>query len=159
MSSFAGNILLVVNVASYWGYTNDYTELPKLYDLYGPRGFRVLAFPCNQFAREEPGSHEEIFDFVHTRYDPEMASKLQFFVKADVNGPNEREVYAFLKRAFSLNEISWNFEKFVIDHSGKPFRRYAPNISPMSIEMDINALLEQKEAEEENKRKKESEKE
>lgn len=122
--------------------------MPKLYDQYGDRGFRILAFPCNQFANEEPGSHEEILDFVR-RYDPEMPSKLQFFEKADVNGSNEREVYAFLKQALPAKDgskdISWNFEKFLIDHSGKPFMRHAPNVPPMNLEMDIIELLNKKE--------------
>ena len=142
--------MLVVNVASYWGYTKDYTDLPKLYDNYGNRGFRILALPCNQFAKEEPGSHDEILEFVQ-RYDPDMSSKLQFLEKADVNGRNEREVYTFLKHALPAKDgskdISWNFEKFLIDHRGNPFMRYAPNVPPLDIEMDINELLNKKEQE------------
>jgi len=110
----------------------------------------VLAFPCNQFANEEPGSHGEILEFSR-RYDPDMSSKLHFFEKGDVNGPNEREVYKFLKLALPARDgskdISWNFEKFLIDHSGKPFMRYASNVTPMDLEMDINDLLNKKEVE------------
>ena len=150
MSAFSGKVLLVVNVASYWGYTKDYTDLPRLFDKHGSRGFRILAFPCNQFAKEEPGSHEEILEFVK-RYDPDMPSKLDFFEKADVNGPNEREVYKFLKRTLPAKDgstdISWNFEKFLIDHSGNPVMRYAPNTPPMHLEGDINELLNKKEQE------------
>mmetsp|Transcript_34240 Transcript_34240/g.50337 ORF Transcript_34240/g.50337 Transcript_34240/m.50337 type:complete len:80 (+) Transcript_34240:301-540(+) len=78
-----------------------------------------------------------------------MPSKLEFFEKADVNGRDEREVYQFLKNALPARDgstdISWNFEKFLIDHRGKPFRRYAPNTPPMYIESDIKSLLNKKE--------------
>jgi len=137
--------------------------LPKLYEKYkhdNRGGFQILAFPCNQFANEEPGSHDEICHFVQTNYDPNMLSKLHFFEKGDVNGPNEREVYTFLKAVkagsgsvgprsknnnINNNDISWNFEKFLIDHSGNFIRRYEPNVSPMDIDMDINELLNKKE--------------
>lgn len=92
----------------------NYTQLPKLVDDYGFRGFKVLAFPCNQFGAQEPGTHEEILEFVK-KFDPDMASKLDFFEKADVNGANTREVYSFLKREQpgrdSSSDIRWNFGK------------------------------------------------
>ena len=122
--------------------------MSRLYDRHGPRGLEILAFPCNQFANEEPGTHQEITDFVCSRYDPNMLSKLQFFEKADVNGPHEREVYRFLKHTLPARDgstdISWNFEKFLIDRTGKPIRRYPPNTSPMNIESDIVELLNNK---------------
>jgi glutathione peroxidase-family protein len=83
-----------------------------LVDEYGPRGFKVLAFPCNQFGAQEPGTHEEIIEFVK-QFDPKMPEKLDFFEKADVNGANAREVFSFLKRELPSKEgsddIRWNF--------------------------------------------------
>lgn len=90
----------------------NYTQLPQLVDEYGARGFKVLAFPCNQFGGQEPGSNEEIIAFVK-KFDPEMPKKLTFFEKADVNGASSREPYAFLKNACpnedGTTNIRWNF--------------------------------------------------
>jgi glutathione peroxidase len=90
----------------------NYSQLPKLVDQYGNRGFRVLAFPCNQFGDREPGNHDEIIDFVK-KFDENMLEKLIFFEKGDVNGANTREVYSFLKREAPNEEggidVDWNF--------------------------------------------------
>jgi len=115
MSDFAGNVLLVVNVASKWGLTKkNYTQLPKLVDEYGARGFKVLAFPCNQFGGQEPWPHDEIIKFVK-KFDPDMDQKLVFFEKADVNGADTREVFSYLKRELpnedGTKDIRWNFCK------------------------------------------------
>ena len=90
----------------------SYQELPKLHDEFGARGLKILAFPCNQFGAQEPGTHEEIIEFVR-KFDSEMPKKLVFFEKADVNGADAREVYSFMKPK-ALNEdgsvdIRWNF--------------------------------------------------
>jgi glutathione peroxidase-family protein len=118
MAEFKGNVLLIVNVASKWGHTkSNYTELPKLVDENGARGFKVLAFPCNQFGGQEPGTHEEIIEFVK-QYDEHMSEKLTFFEKSDVNGANAREPFSFLKQACpnddGTTDIRWNFGKFKI---------------------------------------------
>ena len=90
----------------------SYTQLPVLHDEYGARGLKILAFPCNQFGLQEPGTHEEILEFVK-QFDADMEKKLIFFEKADVNGAETREVYSFIKPK-ALNEdgtvdIRWNF--------------------------------------------------
>jgi glutathione peroxidase len=113
MSKFAGCVLLVVNVSSKCGLTkSNYTELPQLYDKFGDQGLKILAFPCNQFAGQEPGSHAEILEFVKT-FDPSMDEKLIFFEKADVNGAHTREPYLVLKKACpnedGTTDIRWNF--------------------------------------------------
>lgn len=103
MSTYKGNVLLVVNVASKWGLTKkNYTQLPKLVDEYGPRGFKVLAFPCNQFGGQEPGTNEKILTFVE-KFD--ARDKLEFFEKGDVNGKGTREVFSFLKRELGQEDI------------------------------------------------------
>ena len=92
----------------------NYTELPKLVDAYGSRGFKVLAFPCNQFGGQEPGTNAEILEFCK-KFDTHMAEKLVFFEKADVNGAEAREVFSFLKNALpnedSTTAVRWNFGK------------------------------------------------
>lgn len=92
----------------------NYTQLPKLADDYGARGLKILAFPCNQFGGQEPGTHSEIIEFVK-KFDPDMAEKLIFFEKADVNGANAREVFSYLKKelpnADGTSDVRWNFGK------------------------------------------------
>ena len=103
MSTYKGNVLLVVNVASKWGLTKkNYTQLPKLVDEYGARGFKVLAFPCNQFGGQEPGTNEQILTFVEKFG---ARDKLEYFEKGDVNGNNAREVFSFLKRELGQEDI------------------------------------------------------
>lgn len=152
MSTYASNVLIVVNVASQWGLTNqNYTELIKLHDEYGKQGFKVLAFPCNQFGKQEPSSHEEILEFVK-KFDENITSKIEFFEKGCVNGAETREPFSFLKNKLkeegnASTDIRWNFTKFLIDNEGQPFKRYGPKISPMEMESDIKKLLDQKEKE------------
>lgn len=90
----------------------SYNQLPKLSDEYSSRGLKILAFPCNQFGGQEPGTNEEILEFVKT-FDPDMAKKLVFFDKADVNGANTREVYSFMKPKApnddGSTDVRWNF--------------------------------------------------
>lgn len=147
MSKYKGDVLLCVNVASKWAFTKqNYTELPQLVDTHGSRGFKVLCFPCNQFGGQEPGTHEEIMAFVDQF---NCRDKLDFFEKAPVNGAKTREVYSFLKRELpSLDgtpDIRWNFAKFLVDHEGKPFKRFSLKMSPLAIKDDIEELLKNKE--------------
>lgn len=149
MSTYKGNVVLMVNVASKWGLTaKNYTQLSsENFDAFRARGLKVLAFPCNQFGLQEPGTHEEILEFVK-QYDANMDSKLDFFEKADVNGAKTREVYTFIKNKLRNDDgtpdIRWNFTKFLIDHEGSPYKRYAHGVSPNSIQDDIDTLLKKK---------------
>lgn len=113
MAEYTGDVVLLVNVASKWGLTKqNYQELPQLSDEYSSQGLTILAFPCNQFGAQEPGTNEEILEFVK-RYDADMAGKLTFFDKADVNGANTREVYSYVKplapNSDGTLDIRWNF--------------------------------------------------
>jgi len=124
----------------------NYTELSTLVDELGPKGLRVLAFPCNQFGAQEPGSHEDILNFVD-RFG--CRDKLTFFKKGHVNGAKTREVFGFLKAALpdeaGTKDIRWNFTKFLIDHNGQPTKRYFPTSSPFSFKDDIEELLKKRE--------------
>jgi len=119
-------------------------------DEYGSRGFKVLAFPCNQFGAQEPGTHDEIIEFVK-QYDPDMPEKLFFFEKADVNGANTREVFSFLKKNFpdvdGTTDVRWNFQKFLVGHDGTPQKRAELGAAPFDMREDIEALLKKKELE------------
>ncbi|XP_057539634.1 probable phospholipid hydroperoxide glutathione peroxidase [Amaranthus tricolor] len=141
LSKFKGKVLLIVNVASKCGLTSsNYTELSHLYEKYKTQGFEILAFPCNQFGGQEPGSNPEIKKFACTRFKAEFP----IFDKVDVNGPNTAPVYQFLKASAGglLGDlIKWNFEKFLVDKNGKVVQRYAPTTSPFQIEKDIQKLL------------------
>ncbi|CAI9094036.1 OLC1v1029680C1 [Oldenlandia corymbosa var. corymbosa] len=141
LSKYKGKVLLIVNVASQCGLTNsNYTELTKLYEQYKDQGLEILAFPCNQFGSQEPGSNEEIQQFACTRFKAEYP----IFDKVDVNGPTAAPIYKFLKSSkggLFGDGIKWNFSKFLVDKDGHVVDRYAPTTSPLSIEKDIKKLL------------------
>uniref|UniRef100_A0A0E0DY29 Glutathione peroxidase n=1 Tax=Oryza meridionalis TaxID=40149 RepID=A0A0E0DY29_9ORYZ len=113
LSKFKGRALLIVNVASQCGLTTaNYTELSHLYEKYKTQGFEILAFPCNQFGAQEPGSNPQIKQFACTRFKAEFP----IFDKVDVNGPNTAPIYKFLKSSaggFLGDLVKWNFEKFL----------------------------------------------
>jgi glutathione peroxidase len=144
LSEFKGKVLLIVNVASKCGFTPQYEGLEKLYRKYKDKGFEILAFPCNQFGNQEPGTNEEIKNFCSTKYNVTF----RLFDKIDVNGPNTHPLYKFLKEAkpglMGSKDIKWNFTKFLIDRNGNVVERYAPQTTPESIEKDIEKLLNSK---------------
>lgn len=133
---------MIVNVASQCGMANsNYTELSQLYEKYKQKGLEILAFPCNQFGAQEPGSNEQIKEFVCTRFKAEFP----IFDKVDVNGDKTAPLYKHLKsRKGGLlgDSIKWNFSKFLVDKEGKVVDRYAPATSPLSIEKDLLKLLD-----------------
>ncbi|KAG9447101.1 hypothetical protein H6P81_013229 [Aristolochia fimbriata] len=141
LSTYSGKVLLIVNVASKCGLTHsNYKELNTLYDKYKDQGFEILAFPCNQFAGQEPGSNEEIQQTVCTMFKAEFP----VFDKVEVNGKEAEPLYKFLKSqkgGIFGDAIKWNFTKFLVDKNGKVVSRYAPTTSPLKIEKDIQALL------------------
>uniref|UniRef100_A0A6N2MM26 Glutathione peroxidase n=1 Tax=Salix viminalis TaxID=40686 RepID=A0A6N2MM26_SALVM len=138
LSEYSGKVLLIVNVASKCGLTHsNYKELNVLYEKYKNQGFEILAFPCNQFAGQEPGSNEEIKDTVCTIFKAEFP----IFDKIDVNGKNAAPVYKFLKSekgGYFGDAIKWNFTKFLVNKEGKVVERYAPTTSPLKIEVSLS---------------------
>jgi glutathione peroxidase len=141
LSDKAGKVLLVVNTASKCGFTPQYDGLEALWQKYGDQGFEVLAFPCNQFGAQEPGSAEEIDEFCKVNF----GLSFPLMAKVEVNGPNEPQLYSWLKSEapglMGTKSIKWNFTKFLIDREGNVVRRYAPNDKPESIAKDIEKLL------------------
>ncbi|XP_075476665.1 putative glutathione peroxidase 2 [Primulina tabacum] len=142
LSNYKGKVLLIVNVASKCGLTqSNYRELNILYDKYKHQGFEILAFPCNQFAWQEPGTSEEIQEAVCTRFKAEFP----IFEKIDVNGKNAAPLYKYLKSqkgGLLVDTIKWNFTKFLVNKEGKVIQRYAPKTPPLEIENDIQNLLD-----------------
>ncbi len=141
LSTYKGNVVLVVNVASKCGFTPQYAGLEDLYKKFKDKSFTIVGFPCNQFGSQEPGTDADIQSFCKLTYDvtfPVMA-------KVDVNGDNASPVYRFLKEKapgiLGTEMIKWNFTKFLVDKSGNVVQRYAPNTEPKDIEKDIANLL------------------
>ena len=141
MSQYKGKVILVVNVASECGFTPQYEGLEKLYETYKEQGFEILAFPCNQFGEQEPGSAEEIQKFCSSKF----SVTFPLFEKIDVNGDNTHPLYVFLKKEatgfLGSESIKWNFTKFLIDKEGKVVDRYGSATKPAKIAKDIEKLL------------------
>ncbi|KAF8392479.1 hypothetical protein HHK36_022821 [Tetracentron sinense] len=141
LSIYKGKVLLVVNVASKCGLTNsNYTQLTELYSKYKDRGFEILAFPCNQFLKQEPGTSQDAQEFACTRYKADYP----VFQKIRVNGPDTAPVYKFLKASKTGtfgSRIKWNFTKFLVDKEGHVINRYAPTTTPLAIELQHSSFL------------------
>jgi glutathione peroxidase len=140
LSAYKGKVLLIVNTASKCGFTPQYKGLQELYAKYNERGFELLAFPCDQFGHQEPGSNDEIKSFCETNYGVDFP----LFSKIDVNGDDEHPLYTLLKSekgGLLGDSIKWNFTKFLVDKKGKVIERYAPTTPPERIGPDIEKLL------------------
>ena len=128
LAPYAGQLLLVVNVASECGLTPQYAGLEKLHQAYRERGFTVLGLPSNQFAAQEPGSEDEIRSFCSLNYGVSfpLGSKLE------VNGPGRHPLYRLLagEGAEFPGDITWNFEKFLLGKDGRVLARFSPRTSP-----------------------------
>jgi glutathione peroxidase len=138
---YAGKVLLVVNVASHCGFTSQYKELQALYTEFAEQGLEILAFPCDQFGGQEPGTPEQIALFCSEKYQVTFP----VFQKTVVNGANSHQLFDYLKTAtpglLGTEAIKWNFTKFLTNRDGLPVKRYASATTPMSIRTDIQQLL------------------
>ncbi len=136
-----GQVLLVVNVASYCGFTPQYAGLQQLHDELGPRGFAVLGFPCNQFGEQEPGTPDEIATFCETSY----GVTFPLFAKLDVKGPDQHPLYAALSAVPDVDgqagDVWWNFEKFLVDREGAVTARFRTRTTPEELRPTVEALL------------------
>jgi glutathione peroxidase len=142
MADYRGRTLLVVNVASRCGFTPQYAGLERLYRKYKDRGFIVLAFPCDQFGHQEPGTNAQIRDFCAREYDVTFP----IFAKTAVNGADTHPLFKVLKSAkkgwLGTGTIAWNFTKFLIDREGHVVARFSPRHTPERIEGRIIEVLE-----------------
>ena len=149
LADHAGQVLLIVNVASKCGLTPQYEALEKLHERYSDRGFAVLGFPANDFGAQEPGTEEEIQSFCTTNF----GVTFPMFSKIEVTGPNRHPLYdeliaqqplATFKegsdfkeklakygiKPVSENDVFWNFEKFLVGRDGEVVARFAPDTAP-----------------------------
>lgn len=141
LEDFKNNVLLVVNVASLCEHTHQYEQLTELADAMKDHPFTILAFPCNQFANQEPLGIFEIVDFCKSRYN----LNFPLFDKVQVNGENAHPLFRFLTEntpcSFKTNTVKWNFTKFLVAKGINPIKRYDPGDLPLSITNDIIRLL------------------
>ncbi len=165
LANYKGKVLLIVNVASKCGLTPQYEGLEALYQKYKDQGLEILAFPCNQFLEQEPGTNEEIQSFCSLNYNVTFP----LFDKIDVNGEAESPLYTYLKKqapfkgypegteefATMLDEIHrktgtgfdqgdairWNFGKFLVSKDGKTILRFEPMVTPDMMEEAIQEFL------------------
>lgn len=130
LSIYRGKVTLVVNVASYCGYTPQYAGLEKLHRDLSPKGFAVLGFPSNDFGEQEPGSAQQIADFCRKTYDVTFP----MFAKVSTGpGSSQSSIYAFLGKSGHLP--SWNFAKYVIDKKGNVVAFFPSDVTPESPEL------------------------
>ncbi len=127
LSEWAGQVLLIVNVASRCGFTRQYAGLQTLQDSYGPQGLAVLGFPCNDFGAQEPGSLPEIQQFCSTTYGASF-TLLDKVTMAE-------EPYTTLTQAEPAGAVAWNFEKFLVGKDGTVLGRFKSNVEPDSAEL------------------------
>ena len=141
LREYEGKVLLMVNTASECGFTSQYEGLQKIYDRFKSKGLEILAFPCNQFGAQEPGSNEEIQNFCTTRFQVTFP----VFSKIEVNGDGASPLFQALKKEapgiLGTEAIKWNFTKFLVSKDGKVLKRYAPQDKPESLAADIESAL------------------
>jgi len=135
LHEYEGKVALVVNVASKCGLTPQYEALERIHEQYADRGFTVLGFPCNQFLGQEPGTSDEIATFCSTTY----GVTFPLFEKIEVNGDDRHPLYAELTEVpdarGKAGDITWNFEKFLVDPKGEVITRFRPQVLPDDAEV------------------------
>jgi glutathione peroxidase len=140
MNTFKGKTVLVVNTASKCGLTPQFEGLEELYKKYQDKDFVILGFPCNQFAKQEPGDEKSISEGCLLNY----GVTFPMFSKIDVNGKTAHPLYKYLKKELKGTfggRISWNFTKFLIDKNGKPLERFSPKTDPAKIDTFLETIL------------------
>jgi glutathione peroxidase len=130
LGKYQGKVVLIVNVASKCGLTAQYTQLQTLHDKFAAKGLAIVAFPCNQFNGQEPGTSDEIKQFCTEKY----GVKFDMFGKVEVNGDGACPLYKHLTSLKTepkgAGKIDWNFEKFIVNRKGEVVARFAPRVKP-----------------------------
>ncbi|MBQ9658330.1 MAG: glutathione peroxidase [Clostridia bacterium] len=162
ISDYKGKVLIIVNTATGCGFTPQYEGLENLYKKYHNDGLEILDFPCNQFGNQAPGTDDEIHQFCQFKYN----TSFDQFSKIDVNGENESPLYTYIKgqktedvidgmknkiamkaiekistTSKNLDDIKWNFTKFLVDRDGIVVERYSPTFKPEDMEEEIKKLI------------------
>ncbi|TDR33127.1 glutathione peroxidase [Hydromonas duriensis] len=143
LSTYAGDVLLIVNSASACRFTPQYAELQTLHEQYADKGLRILAFPCNQFGAQEKGDAAEIGAFC----DRHFHVTFPIMAKVKVNGDDADALWKDLKNKapgiLGSQSIKWNFTKFLVARDGVSVQRFAPSTRPLSLKTHIESLLAQ----------------
>ena len=141
MDTYKGKTILLVNTATKCGLTPQFKGLEELHKTYAERGLVVIGFPCNQFLGQEPLNNKDMEETCLINH----GVTFQLMEKIDVNGSKTHPIYKFLKNKLRSgifsNRIKWNFEKFLIDNTGKPIKRFSPKTKPQSMEGEIIKAL------------------
>ncbi|MEJ7833560.1 MAG: glutathione peroxidase [Nocardioides sp.] len=140
LSSYGGQVVLVVNTASNCGFTPQYKGLQELHEQYAGQGFSVLGFPCDQFGNQEPGDEAEIAGFCERNF----GVTFPLFSKIEVNGDDAHPLYKWLrseKGGLLGSKIKWNFTKYLVGKDGQVLGRYGPTTKPEKITGDIDKAL------------------
>ncbi len=137
LCQYQGQVLLVVNTASYCGFTQQYEGLEALQRQYGAKGFTVLGFPSNDFGNQEPGTNQQIAEFCTNTF----SVKFPMFAKTSVKGPSANPLFKELTR--QSDAPGWNFHKYLIDKEGRLVRSYASQVAPngQRLKSDIEGLI------------------
>jgi glutathione peroxidase len=135
LAKYKGKVLLIVNTASQCGLTPQYKELEALYEKNKDKGFEILAFPANEFGKQEPGSNEEIKEFCSSKY----SVTFPLFSKIVVKGKGIDPLYEYLTSKDTnpkfAGEIKWNFNKFLVNKKGEVIARFEPKVKPSTKEV------------------------
>ena len=135
LSDYHGKVLMIVNVASECGYTKQYAGLQEVYEKYNLKGLEILAFPCNDFGGQEPGTNEQIQNFCSSKF----GVTFKLFDKIKVLGDDKSPLYERLinNSVTETGDVKWNFEKFLISKDGKIVNRFKTKIEPTSDDVII----------------------
>lgn len=131
LGAYAGQVLLIVNVASYCGYTAQYAGLQALYEKYQTQGFKVLGFPCNDYGMQEPDDKEKIQQFCTSRF----GVTFPLFDKVHARGAEQHPLYVKLTQVDPKGEVAWNFEKFLVNRQGEVVARFKSAVKPDAPEL------------------------
>ena len=132
LNQYKGDVVMIVNTASKCGYTPQYEGLEKIYEKYKDKGFVILGFPANNFGGQEPGAEKEIKEFCTLKYHVSFP----MFSKISVKGEDQHPLYSFLTNKESdpefAGDITWNFNKFLVDKKGTIVARFSSKDTPES---------------------------
>ena len=126
LGDYAGKVLLIVNVASYCGFTIQYEDLQTLHEKYSEKGLKILAFPCNNFGNQEPDSLDQIQNFCSSKFNV----KFEIFDKVNAKGETT-EPYTTLNKTEPSGDVEWNFEKFLVGKDSKVIARFKSGVKPL----------------------------
>jgi len=133
LAPYRGKVLLIVNVASKCGFTPQYKGLEALYKKYQDQGLQIVGFPSNDFHQQEPGTEQQIVEFCHSKY----GVTFPLYAKIDVKGDNKAPLYKYLTEGDhpGKGEVTWNFNKFLVDRHGNVVAHFDSKVTPETPEL------------------------